>query len=81
MQKIYNLSAVEKFVNLYIEKGGEMITIIEGSLGYGTALLTGADGLRHSIIKEIFLNEWSSGHTVRQYKKIPKKYLKILDNL
>jgi len=72
--KIYTLNACEKVMQKYIDLGGDVETIKEGVLGLGTVVLT-AENYKTVVIKEIFLNEWSSGHTVRQYKKTPKKYL------
>jgi hypothetical protein len=71
----YDLSTCEKFIGEYVNKyGGEMVTLEEGSLGLGTVLLYGAEGKKTVVIKEIYLSAWSSGHTVRQYNKMPKKY-------
>ena len=72
--KLYTSTAVENFINKYLEKGGEVITIKEGSLGWGTTLCR-AKGFKTAIIQERFINHWSSGHTVRMYNKCPKKYL------
>ena len=74
---MYSLTACDKLIDAYIEKGGEMRTIKEGSLGLGEIILFGKK-LKTSLIKEVYLNEWSSGHLIRKYKKTPKKYLKFL---
>ena len=71
--KLYTLEAVDSLINQYIDKGGQVVTIEEGVLGYGTLLLYG-DGLKTSVVKEIYLNEWSSAHTIRSYNETPKKY-------
>ena len=74
MQKIYNSQAVDKIVDRYINRGGEIEVIKEGCLlEYGLAICLG-DKLKYFIIKEIYLNEWSSGYIVRFYNKLPKKY-------
>lgn len=70
---MYTLQAIDNLMSHYIAKGGEVITIKEGSLGYGTTLLK-AEGLKTAVIKEKHLNEWSSGHTVRLYNVTPKIY-------
>lgn len=77
---LYSLEAIENIMNKYCERGGEITTIKEGCLGYGLMVLHG-EGLKTTIIKEVYLNEWSSGHTVRMYNKIPKKYEKLLENV
>jgi len=77
--KIYTLDACEKLIDRYInQEGGNMLTITKGTLGLGMVLLHGAIGKCNIVIQEVFLNEWASAHTVRQYKKIPKKYEKFL---
>lgn len=77
-QKLYGCEAVEKLINLYIEKGGEITEVEEGSLGYGFMILHGEE-LKTAIIKEVYINCWSSGYTIRLYNKTPKKYKEIID--
>tara|TARA_R110000868_G_scaffold96843_3_gene266309 strand:- start:1549 stop:1788 length:240 start_codon:yes stop_codon:yes gene_type:complete len=73
--KIYTLASCEALIATYVNKyEGECITIEEGVLGLGTILLTNATGKKSVIIKETYLNSWSSGHTIRTYNKLPKKY-------
>lgn len=73
--KLYTLDACEKLIDSYVNAlGGRMVTLTDGVLGLGTVLLTGADGMKSVLIREVYLNEWSSAHTVRRYNKLPKKY-------
>jgi hypothetical protein len=74
---IYSNKVVQDVIDNYIKKDGEVIEVIEGCLGYGTTICLG-DGLKSTIIQEVFLNSWSSGHTIRMYNKLPKKYEKLL---
>lgn len=76
-QKLYDCSAVEKLMNQYIEAGGEITEVEPGSLGYGFMIFHG-EGLKTVIIKEVYINCWSSGHTIRMYNKTPKKYEKLI---
>lgn len=76
-QALYTCSAVEQLINEYVNRGGVAYEIEPGCLGYGFMILTG-DGLKTVIIKEIYLNEWSSAHTIRMYNKIPAKYAAII---
>ena len=76
MANLYSCTAVEKLINQYAEKGGECYQIEEGSLGYGQMILYG-DGLKTAVITEVYLNEWSSGHKIRMYNKMPKKYAEL----
>lgn len=74
--ELYSLSDVEKLIDYYLSKDGSMETYEEGSLGYGTLILE-APGCRTSVVQEVFLNEWSSAHTIRTYNKTPKKYMQL----
>lgn len=77
-QSTYDLEACENLIQRYYEKGGETVTIEEGCLGLGLVICYG-DGLKTAIIKEVYLNEWSSTHTIRMYNKMPKKYEAMID--
>lgn len=80
MQSIYTVSSVEQLIQKYIEQGGEMLQMREGVLGCGDVLLYDPSGkLKTYVIREIYLNEWSSGQTVRAYNKMPKKYRAMID--
>ncbi len=77
--QLYTNTAGDNLVKKYIDKGGEVITIEEGCLlGYGLAILR-AEGFQTTIIKEKYLNAWSSAYTKRSYNKLPKKYLKYIN--
>ena len=52
----------------------------EGVLGYGLCMLY-KKGLKTFIIKEYYINEWSSGHSIIGYNKMPKKYEKMLEKI
>ena len=77
-QTLYSLTACENLMDRYYEAGGECITVEEGTLGLGTVICFGK-GLKTAIITEVYLNEWSSGHKIRMYNKMPKKYEEMLD--
>ena len=70
---IYSLKAVQSLLEKYAAVDGEIIEAIEGTLGHGTTICT-AHGKKSAVIQEIFLNAWSSGHTITLYNKLPKKY-------
>lgn len=65
----------------YIEKGGQCTTIEEGVLGFGTIVLHSAPNLKSIVIREYYLNPWSSGHTIKSYKVLPKKYQQKINEL
>lgn len=75
------LAQVEDLISLYLEKGGYLVTLQEGSLGYGLTLLVDSDdvGLKTFVIKEYSAGQWSCTHTVRGYNKMPAKYAKMLE--
>lgn len=76
--KLYANNVVEDIINKYIQKEGEILEVVEGCLGHGTTICMG-DGLKYTVINEVFLNSWSSAHTILMYNKLPKKYEKLID--
>jgi hypothetical protein len=78
--KTYTLDACEKLIKKYDTLGGEILTVREGVLGLGTVVCC-AEGYKTAIINEVYLNSWSSGHTVRFYNKMPEKYSELLDKV
>jgi hypothetical protein len=76
--KTYSCTQVQKLFNKYVEKCGEVLELEEGVLGYGTTICFG-DGLKTAVIKEQFVNEWSSTHTVRFYNNMPQKYASMIE--
>lgn len=75
---LYTLEACHNLMGLYIGRGGAVKTIEEGSLGLGVVICYGP-GLKTTIIREIYLSAWSSGHTIRKYNKTPAKYQKYIE--
>lgn len=76
--KLYGCNAIGDLINRYTRQGGEVATIEEGCLGYGFLILYG-EGLKTIVIKEKYLNDWSSAHTVRAYNKTPNKYKELIE--
>lgn len=77
---LYTLEAVEQVIDKWIAAGGEITTVKEGCLGWGLTICHG-DGLKTAVITEVYLNEWSSAHTIRIYNKMPKKYKAMLEDV
>lgn len=75
--RTYNTNAIQNLTDKYINKGGQVIELVEGVLGYGTTICFG-DNLKCCIIREKFESSWSSTHTIRFYNNIPKKYESLL---
>ena len=73
------LTSCENLIDKYVNKyNGQMNIIEEGCLGLGKILLHSAIGKCTIIIEEYYISAWASGHKVRQYKKMPKKYEKYM---
>jgi hypothetical protein len=75
----YTNEAVQDLINAYVNRDGEVIEVVEGCLGYGTTICS-AYGCKYAVIQEVFLNSWSSTHTIKMYNKLPKKYENLLEN-
>ena len=74
MKSIYTCTAIKNLIQEYTRLPDyEIVQMTEGGCGYGDLILA-APGYKYVIIHEIFLNEWSSGHTIRMYNRLPEKY-------
>ncbi len=74
---LYSCTAIEGLAQKYYEKGGEVVEIIPGTLGFGLTVMHG-EGLKTAVVTEIPITTQSSGHKVRLYNKMPDKYKKML---
>lgn len=72
--QLYTLTAVEKLQAHYIQKGGSVIVMQEGTLL--DDILMRCEGLKTIVATAVFLSEWNSAYKVRQYNVMPKKYEK-----
>lgn len=77
MQGLYTLKAVEGLIEKYGEDS-EIFTIEGGLLD---SYIITSDKFKTAIIKEVYLNEWSSAYSIVFYNKTPLKYQKIIDLL
>jgi hypothetical protein len=76
----YTNEAVDKVTDKYLSQGGEVAIIEDAVLAcYGLAICYG-EGLKYCVIKERYLNGWSSGNTMQFFNKLPKKYATLLNN-
>lgn len=79
---LYTCTSIDNFISKYIEKGGEAYCIDEGVLTSGDWILFDIRGkLKACIIKEVYVNDWSSAQSLRKYKKLPKKYAEMIRNI
>jgi hypothetical protein len=77
--KNLSTNAIQNLTDKYISKGGQVVELVEGILGFGTTICFG-DNLKCCIIQEVFESSWSSTHTIRFYNNMPKKYQSLLNN-
>ncbi len=76
---MYSYKEVDKLIQRYSElENSTTLQISEGILGSGNWLLA-APNKKTAIIKEVFVNSWSSTHTIKLYNKTPKKYLHLIN--
>lgn len=81
---LYSCEAVRKLIEKYTSMGGKSYTLKEGGVGYGTVVLhdpTHTHKLVSLVIKEKYLNEWSSAHTIRKYRVLPECYMKEVERI
>lgn len=79
---LYSCEEIDQLLNRYTEADGEILQMREGVLGHGDLLLYDKKGkLKTIVIHEVYLNEWSSAHTVRKYNKCPKKYQDLIERM
>lgn len=73
IRTIYSISSVENLILDALEMGYNMVQLREGVLGLGDIVLISPDDNYYNyVIREVVLNEWSSGQTVRRCRKISK---------
>jgi hypothetical protein len=77
---MYNYRQIDNLISKYANiENSEVIQVREGVLGSGDWICT-APNKKTAIIKEIYVNAWSSTHIVKFYNKTPKKYINIINN-
>jgi hypothetical protein len=68
---------MEDFISSRIERGYEAIQLNEGNLGIGDWVLIAPDETKWNyIIREVYLNMYSSAQTMRRCKQLSKNILK-----
>lgn len=78
---LYAYTSIDDFIIRYIKKGGQAYCIDEGCLTSGDWILFDNRGtLKSCIIKEVYINPWSSGQSLRKYRRLPEKYVKMIRN-
>lgn len=78
--RLFTVQQTDQLIDKYLSKGGELHVIDEGCLAHGLVIAT-ADGYKSAVIKEVYLNEWSSMQSIRLYNELPKKYQALINNI
>jgi len=79
---LYTCTSIDLFISEYIERGGNAYQISDGVLTSGNWVLYDITGkLKCYVIKDVYLNEWSSAQSFRKYNKIPKKYMAMIHGI
>ena len=82
MARKYSTSAVSQAIELLENRGYDIVTVQEGTLGWGHVIALSPDDKHYNVeIQEVYLNEWSSGHTIRNFDKISARIMKLLENV
>lgn len=69
----YTYEAAEKMIDTLTEKGYTPISLREGTLGIGDwVLVAPEENMYNFVIREVYINPWKSGHTIRRCGKISK---------
>lgn len=77
---IYSYRDVEDFINSLINDGYDCFCVEEGVLSIGNWICLSNDPKKWNFeTKEVYLNEWCSGQTLRKFKKLSKRQEALLD--
>lgn len=81
-QQLYTINSTDEFISDRLYHGWNGIQLNEGVLGCGDWVLI-APTERHwnYIIREVYLNEWSSAQTIRRCRKLSQKILKEIEKV
>lgn len=73
-RKLYSYKAIAEFYNEKLAPlGYEWFQLREGVLGIGDVVLIAPDEKHYNfVVREVYLNEWSSAQTIRRCAKISK---------
>ena len=79
-QNLYTISSTEEFISSMSDKGWDCIQLNEGGVGIGDwVLVAPTENKWNFIVREKFLNEWSSAQTIRRCRKLSQKILKEIE--
>lgn len=80
-RNLFGCAEIEKaFDDFLAPLGYEWIQLEEGSLGLGKVVFLSPDDKHWNyVVREQYLNEWSSAHTIRKCAKISKALQREID--
>lgn len=79
---IYTVSSTDEFIRDMCNRGWEGIQLDEGSLGCGDWVLIAPNERQWNfVIKEVYIGPYSSGQTIRRYRKISQALQKRIDKI
>lgn len=78
-----DLEWCDKLINRLInDYDYEMVQVEEGNLGLGdVVMIPTRENHYFFIIREVYLNEWSSGHQYMKCRELPKKWAERVHQL
>lgn len=77
--KKYSVSAIDSLLASAQKEGYTIVQIEEGTLGHGHILLLAPrPDWYNAEIQEVYINEWSSAHTVRMFGKFSARIRSLL---
>lgn len=80
-QKRYSWRDVDNLIKRYTDEGGQAIQLSEGVLQSGNWVLYDPEcRLCAFVIKEVYVNGWTSEQTIRRYNKLPKNTKSCLNS-
>ena len=71
--------SIRDLIDEAMNKNYELIQLRESACGYGDFVLLAPEGWWNVVVREVYLNCWSSGYTVRRCRKISRKLQAEID--
>lgn len=81
MAQLYTYEAVNNLIDRYYQKDAvnTCVYTLTGCLVDNHIIV--APNCKAAVIKEVYLNEWSSANSITMYNKLPKKYERVIELL
>lgn len=79
-QNLYTISSTGELIQDLMNKGWEYIQLREGVLGHGDCVLIAPTERNWNfIIREVYVNPWSSAQTIRKCRKLSQAIMKEIN--